>query len=282
MLTARLNQMLPDLLDTFKRFPVAVIAAIGLFVYINVVVVGHDTNSHFNTILAFAAVFFAAGAGHLIGEGRRGWSLIYALLLGFGAGALIYFDVFFHASALYLFGGLLPLLMMAPYLHRGAEQGVVWLFNVRLALAIVLALVVGLGLSAVLAGLHYLFNIEVNDELYQRIWALAVCVVGPLYGLSVIPRDLTEEIYLDTHKSGLIERGVSVLMNYVLVPLVIIYAVILHAYAIKILAAGELPKGQIGTIVSLFALGGTVTWLIGLWMRRLQKSCWTVQPIMVT
>jgi hypothetical protein len=267
MLTARLNHMLPDLLDTFKRFPVAVIAALGLFVYVNVLVVGHDTNSHFNVMLAFAAVFFAAGAGHLIGEGRGSGSLIYALALGLAAGALIYFNLFFHASELFLFGGLLPLLMIAPYLHRGVQQGAVWLFNVRLGLAAILAFVVGivfgLGLSAVLAGLHYLFNIEIADEYYQRIWALAVTVIGPLYGLSIIPRDLSEEVDLTPHKGSLMERGVSVLVNYVLVPLALIYAVILHAYAVKILVQGELPKGQIGTIVSLFALGGTATWLIG-------------------
>jgi hypothetical protein len=48
-----------------------------------------------------------------------------------------------------------------------------------------------------------------------------------------------------------------------MVPLALVYALILHAYAIKIIVNGSLPKGQIGLIVSLFAIGGTATWLVG-------------------
>jgi hypothetical protein len=267
MMTARLTHMLPDLLETLKRFPIAILAAVGVFLYVNVFVVGHSPGQLYFEILAGAAAFFAAGAGHLIGEGRGEKSLILAPVLGLLAFLLIYFQQVFHTSELFLFGGLLPLLMIAPFMRRGVGQGAVWLFNLRLALAMALALIVGLvfglGLSAVLAGLNYLLGIEVPDELYQRVWALAVTVIGPVYGLSLVPQNLTEEINLTAHQGSLMERGVSVLVNYVLVPLALIYAAILHAYAAKILVIGELPKGQIGIIVSLFALGGTATWLIG-------------------
>ncbi len=60
----------------------------------------------------------------------------------------------------------------------------------------------------------------------------------------------------------MLERGVSVLVNYVLVPVIFIYAVILHAYAVKIALEQSLPEGQIATIVTIFALGGTGAWLI--------------------
>ncbi len=63
-------------------------------------------------------------------------------------------------------------------------------------------------------------------------------------------------------KGTLLERGVSVLVNYVMVPMAIIYTLILHAYAVKILVSHALPEGQIGLMVTIFALGGTATWLI--------------------
>ncbi len=40
------------------------------------------------------------------------------------------------------------------------------------------------------------------------------------------------------------------------------YALILHAYAVKIIVSGSLPKGQVATMVSIFAVAGTGAWLI--------------------
>jgi hypothetical protein len=60
----------------------------------------------------------------------------------------------------------------------------------------------------------------------------------------------------------LLERGISVLVNYVLVPMALVYALILHAYAVKIVLDGNLPRNQIGLMVTIFALGGTGAWLI--------------------
>jgi hypothetical protein len=77
-----------------------------------------------------------------------------------------------------------------------------------------------------------------------------------------MPANLEEEVTLADTRDTLLERGVSVLVNYVMVPIAIIYTLILHAYAVKILLNQALPEGQIGLMVSIFALGGTATWLI--------------------
>jgi Domain of unknown function (DUF4153) len=264
-LTTRIDRLIPDLIDTLKRFPVCVLAALAVFIDINIWLIGNSAQQRF--VLAGCAVFLASGAGHLIGEGRGRFSLVLALVMGLAAGVLVYFDQVFHTSQLFLFGGLVPVLMLAPFMRTNAKQGALWLFNMRLGLAILLAVVVGvvfgLGVSAIVAGMDYLLGIKLDYNIYERVWALALALVGPIYGLSLVPRDVNEEIDLALHRGSLLERGVSVLVSYVMVPLALIYAVILHAYALKIMFIGELPKGQIGTIVSLFAVGGTATWLIG-------------------
>jgi hypothetical protein len=270
MFLSRLDRLVPDLFETLRRFPVAVLAALGLCIYMNIYVVRHNNVQQWNIVLAFIAAFMAGGAGHLFAEGlrfSRVRGLAIALIAGLAAAALMYYNVALHASELFLFGGLGLLLMIAPFFDRSVGQGAVWLFNLRLGLAIILAILVGVvfgaGLSAVLAGLDFLLGIKIDSELYERVWVLATTVVGPIYGLSLMPRNLTEEINLTAHQGSLMERGVSVLVNYVMVPLALIYALILHAYAIKIIVNGSLPKGQIGLIVSLFAIGGTATWLVG-------------------
>jgi Domain of unknown function (DUF4153) len=267
------QRFIPVLPLVFKRFPIPVILAVVLFVF--------EIDSYRFDLFTdevttnVEAAFFASLAGHLLGEGRGKYSLLWAILLGCLAGCLVYFGSFFQTSRMFLFGGMLPLLMVAPFLHRGVSQGAVWLFNLRLGLAFLLALlvgfVVGLGLSSVIAGLDYLFGVKFNNRYYDQVWHFAVILAGPIYGLTLVPKNLSEEIDLASHKNSLVERGISVLVNYLLVPLVLVYALILHAYAVKIGTFGSLPKGQIGTIVSLFAIGGTVTWLLG-WPWREQGT----------
>jgi hypothetical protein len=129
-------------------------------------------------------------------------------------------------------------------------------------LAVIVGLVFAGGLSAIVESLNFLFEAGLPDKLHTHIWVTAMSLVSPLYGLSLAPRNLAEEVHIGDHRDTLLERGVSILVNYVLVPIALIYALILHAYAIKILLDGTLPKNQIGTMVTIYALGGTGAWLI--------------------
>jgi hypothetical protein len=268
-LTARMERLLPDLTGVFRRFPVAVLAAVILCGYL----LSTGSRSFFDGEAfsnALAGVFLAGGIGHLFAEGRT-WEAaanwVLSAVLAISSAALVYFSAVFHTSMLFFFGGIVLLLLVAPFLRSGVKQGAVWLFNLRLALAVGLAIVVGvvfgLGVSAVVAGLNFLLNIDFGYDAYERIWTVATTLVGPVYGLSLVPKDLEEEIDLEAHQGSLLERGVSILVNYVMVPLALVYALILHAYGAKIAFLQSLPKGEIGLIVSLFAVGGTVTWLIG-------------------
>jgi Domain of unknown function (DUF4153) len=264
-----MERFLPDATQVLRRFPVAVLAAVMLCAYL----LYHlgplfFEGSVFQTTLT--AAFFAGGAGHLFAEGCKVSHVVnvaIAAACGFFAASLFHFGGWFHAAPLFFFGGIVLALMIAPFLHPDVKQGTVWLFNVRLALAFGLAIVIGtvfgLGFSAVVEGLNFLFNAGFGRQAHERIWTVATLSVGPLYGLSLVPKDIEEEINLAAHQGSLLERGVSMLVNYVMVPLALVYALILHAYAAKIAFLQSLPKGEIGLIVSLFAVGGTVTWLIG-------------------
>ncbi|MBL8907735.1 MAG: DUF4153 domain-containing protein, partial [Rhizobiales bacterium] len=181
-------------------------------------------------------------------------------------GAAAYFAQPLRISWIFLFAGLLPALMIAGFLHKDAKQGALWLINLRLGLAALLAIIVGAvfaaGLSAIVESLNFLFEAGLPNRLHSHIWATAAALVAPIYGLSLAPRNLSEEVEIADQRDSLLERGISVLVNYVLVPIALVYALILHAYAVKILIDGNLPRNQIGMMVTIFALGGTGAWLI--------------------
>jgi hypothetical protein len=120
----------------------------------------------------------------------------------------------------------------------------------------------GGGLSAIVEALDFLFDVELPNDMHSHVWITATSLVGPLFGLSLMPKDLDEEVSIEGQSGTLLERGVSVLVNYVLVPVILVYAAILHAYGVKIAAQWQLPDGQLGLMVMIFALGGTAAWLI--------------------
>ena len=263
----RLDRLIPDLSATLLRFPVPAALSVILFVYMQIALHLH-AELDWDVVAAIAAAFFGAGAAHLFAEGRS-LSRVTGFALALVAGAILaaagYFSQAFNTNLLYLFGGLAGLVMVAPFVRRDVEQGAVWLFNLRFGLAALLAIVVAvvfmLGLSGIAETLHLLFGVSTGN-IHERIWTTGLSLVGPLYGLSLLPRDLDEPVDVAAQKGSLLERGVAVLVNYVAVPVAVIYAVILHAYAVKITIDGELPKGQIATMVSIFAVGGTATWLV--------------------
>ena len=268
-LATRLEKLAPDIAVVLARFPIPAALSVLLSLYVNFISIGSSLNDEGEVIAGAAAAFIASGAAHLFSEGR-GLSRLTGILLAFAAailaGALGYFTNVFDSNLLFLFAGLIPILMIAPYMKDNAKQGALWLFNLHFGLAVLLSVVVAVlfaaGLSAIVESLNFLFNANLPSNLHEHIWSTAASLVAPIYGLSLMPKNLDEEVDIASQKGTLLERGVSVLVNFVLVPVILIYAVILHAYAVKILVEQNLPKGQIATMVSIFALGGTGAWLI--------------------
>jgi hypothetical protein len=300
-LADRLHRLVPDLSASLLRFPIAALTAIFLTVYANLDIASEITGG-FETgnqvYLSGAAAFIAALAGHFFAQARKFERPLEALIAIFAAviaGGLAFWDIQLRSSHLFLFAGLLPLLMIAGFLRRDAKQGALWLFNLRLGLAALLALIVALifagGISAIIESLNFLFGAGISSNAHEHVWATAAALIGPLYGLSLLPTNLEEEVTLAGTTDTLLARGVSVLVNYVMVPLAIIYTLILHAYAVKIALSGALPEGQIGLMVTIFALGGTATWLIawpwretGSWLLRFFMRYWfwfTIVPVIL-
>lgn len=300
-LAGRLSRLVPDLSETLARFPVPALISVLLFIYAQLDIsdnISDGATAGNYVYLGGAAAFIAAGAAHYFGQSRampKLAEIVLALAAGLIAGGLAYLDVTLSTFHLFLFAGLAPILMIAGFLRKDAKQGALWLFNLRLGLAILLAFLVGLifaaGVSAIIESLKFLFNVDLPYRAHEHVWATGAALIAPLYGLALAPTRFDEEVTLANSRDTLIERGVSVLVNYVLVPIAAIYTLILHAYAVKILINGVLPDGQIGLMVTIFALGGSASWLIawpwrdtGTWLLRFFMRFWfffTIVPVIL-
>ncbi|MCY6381349.1 DUF4153 domain-containing protein [Hoeflea prorocentri] len=278
----RLGRLLPDLSQTLYRFPVPVAFSVSVFIIGTLQIAGvispgsiYEPNDHSHRLFAeplygaLASAFLASGAAHLYAESRH-WNAVrgiaVAVATGLIATAPFWLAAALNMTVLFMFWmpGLVLCVMVAGYLSNN-DDNAMWMFNARLAMAIVLAVIVALvfflGLAAVVESVEYLFAVNFGSDSMSYLICAAVTLVGPLFGLSMVSSDL-DESFDPQLESGLLISGSRLLLNYLLVPLVLVYVAILYLYAGRILLEWDLPRGQIGLMVLLFSIGGTAVWLI--------------------
>lgn len=281
----------PNLGAAVTRFPVSSLgAAVTTIVLLALTEIDADPDTG-ATMARTGASFFAAAiialAAVLFAE-RRGWAVqsrhALALAMGLCVGLLVWFASQVNMQPLAFYPALLLLAGLAPFATRRAENASYWMFNHDLwlgfAYGVIAAILVGGGVSAILATLQYLFQIKVPSSLWAETWIVATFLVAPLVWLSTIPTrfnavddraaattagvsDRVDARTNDRTYDTVVFSGIALLVQYILVPLLLVYAAILYVYAAKILLQFELPKGQIGWMVSSFGVAGVLTALLG-------------------
>lgn len=164
----------------------------------------------------------------------------------------------------YIYPGLILAVSTAGLARRDGSEDGFWNFNhqvwLNAAVALAAACIFSPGIAAILETIRYLFAAQVGGY-YGFVMAIGFGLIGPLTWLALsLNLDAVPE--LGTDVTSFISRDISALTKYLLVPLLLIYAVVLHVYAAKIALGGTLPKGQIGWIVLSYSASVAVTALL--------------------
>lgn len=216
---------------------------------------------------------------------RRSWPLMlggllllvaYWRLLGRYPGDSRYIQYFQFSLAAHL------AVAFAPFLGRGEINGF-WQFNRRLFLRIVLsgiyASVFFGGLALALLAIDNLFDAKVNDLVYPRLWLFTVFVFQTWHFLGGVPKGLAD---LEADRDR--PRALRIFSQYLLVPLVVLYLLILYVYTAKILLSRQWPQGWVGWLVSGVSIFGVLTLLLldpgrddpeTRWIRRFARAFYT-------
>jgi hypothetical protein len=152
------------------------------------------------------------------------------------------------------------LVAVAPFIGTGAVRGF-WQYNktlfLRALIAALFSAVLYAGLAIALLALDNLFGLDVEPEWYVRLMVTLAFVFNTWLFLGGVPEDLAaleqEEDY---------PRGLKIFAQYVLVPLVAVYLVILTLYLVKVLVTQQWPSGWIGWLVSSVAAAGIFSLLL--------------------
>jgi hypothetical protein len=274
--------------QTFERFPLAIMSAIIAALAVHFVIefdFGAD-----RAALALWPVIMTAILGipffyalRVLAE-SRGWPR--RLHLGVTLAGLVLLVVYYLAlptpvkgadvvSYLLLLAAVLLATSFLPFLGVAEEENGFWQYNkvmfLRLATAVLYSAVLYVGLALALGACDALLGFDIEEETYIQLWYWIVLVYSTWFFLAGIPRDIRGLERVSDYPTAL-----RVFTQYVLIPLVFVYMVILYAYMAKIIIQWDLPKGWVGYPVIGVSLAGMLALLLVHPIRNKPESKWVV------
>lgn len=160
----------------------------------------------------------------------------------------------------------------APFLKTGSIDQF-WEYNKSLFFRILISVVYSgalfVGLSVAVLALDVLLEFDIDDEFYLTLFVMIGGIFNTWFFLSGIPNneDISEN-EIDYPK------GLKVFVQYVLIPLVTVYIVILYAYLGKIIIEWELPTGWVANLVLSFSIAGILSLLLLYPLRDKEENAW--------
>ena len=143
----------------------------------------------------------------------------------------------------------------------GGGQNAFWEYNktlfLRFLTAALYSAVLFVGLAIALAGIDNLLGVEVDENAYARLWLLILFVFNTWFFLAGTRSALSDADHPSAYPTAL-----KVFAQYVLIPLVTVYLVILTLYLGRILITQTWPSGWIGYLVSSVAVAGILSLLL--------------------
>ncbi len=152
------------------------------------------------------------------------------------------------------------LVSFAPFLRK-AKHNSFWQFNnvlfQRFLVSAFFSVVLYGGLSIALLSFNALFDFHINEDLYLELWVIIIGVFSPWFFLSGVHEKI--EI-LESNMSY--PKGLKIFTQFVLLPIVSVYLLILYAYIVKIVTQGEWPIGWVSYLVLGFSITGIFSLLL--------------------
>lgn len=294
------------LLDAFtavvRRFPMAMISAVTGVAVLMAILEDHDNATTFNLWMV-AHLGLPLFVGLVVFGEDRGWSRRDWQYWALAAGGLALLAVYFLALPdprdrgfedvdlpryMALLGVAHLFVAAAPYLN-GRRVDDFWEYNKQLFANLVIGaaytLILWGGLALAILAVDQLFDFHIQGKAYGHLFILLAGLFNTAFFLYHFPKnyafDETDTAYNAVFKN---------LCKYILIPIVILYFLILYAYAAKILLSWTLPKGWVGVLVLGFSVAGIFTYLLnyllprydpGLLISRYRRWFWWVLLPMV-
>lgn len=166
------------------------------------------------------------------------------------------------------------LVSFAGFIPKRYDQDEFWEFNKQLFLRILTAglysIVLYSGLALAILAVDNLFNVEFNRNIYLYLFFIIAGIFNTIFFLSGIPETNNKEVPLTLNYP----KGLKTFTQFILLPLISVYLVILICYEAKILVTLSLPVGWVSYLVLIFALFGILSFLLVLPIAKETENLW--------
>tara|TARA_Y100001968_G_scaffold330419_1_gene382229 strand:+ start:2677 stop:4095 length:1419 start_codon:yes stop_codon:yes gene_type:complete len=114
-----------------------------------------------------------------------------------------------------------------------------------------------IGITLALLSINLLFDFDIDEDIYGKIWIIIAGLFNTWFFVSGIPEDIEQLDNLQTYPKGL-----KIFTQYILLPLLFTYLLILYIYGGKIILLWDWPKGVVSWLISIVATLGILTFLL--------------------
>ena len=270
---------------SIKRFPLTILSAlVATICFIWMAEYDIDPGRNFPSKLVLIAMLglplFTALA--LFAE-KRNWSKVNSLIIqtaGFIFLVIYFFtlpekigDIDYHIVRILLFAITFHFMTaFLPFITSDEEHGF-WQYNKSLFLRFLTSAlfsgVLYLGLALALAAIEHLFGLNIEHQRYIQLWVVIGILINTFIFLSGIPDDLNK---LESDSSY--PKGLKVFAQYILLPLVMVYFLILIVYEAKIIFTWDWPKGWVAQLVLWYSVIGILSLLLLYPLRKISENIW--------
>ena len=172
------------------------------------------------------------------------------------------------------------LVSFAGFIPKKYDQEEFWECNKQLFIRIITggiySSVLYVGLAVAITAITKLFNVEFYKEIYGDLFIVIAGIFNTIFFLAGVPETNNSKLPLQLSYP----KGLKNFTQFVLMPLISLYLVILLCYETKILFTLSLPIGWVSYLVLIFAIFGILSFLLihpiakekgNLWMRTFSR-----------
>ena len=166
-------------------------------------------------------------------------------------------------QAIQIFGyGLLTHLVVAflPFIGN-FKINAFWQYNkslfIRAFTTILYTGVLYAGISGAILAISELFDVNFGSNIYANLWFIMALPMSVIIFCAGVPTDINE-----LESSTDLPKGLRIFVQFILIPLVVLYLLILYAYMGKIIVQWSLPQGWVTILIMVFSVLGMLAMLL--------------------
>ena len=271
---------------SLTKYPISILfAALAAFLLIVVTAEDGDGLEYLSPYIIGCSMgislFFAI---HTALENKTwpGYAKGLVMLLGLGILWLIVTDIknqmdfaTDESQAIQIFGyGLLTHLVVAflPFIGN-FKINAFWQYNkslfIRAFTTVLYTGVLFAGLSGAILAITELFDVDFGGKIYGYLYFIMALPVSVIIFTAGVPTDIKE-----LESSTDLPKGLRIFVQFILIPLVVLYLLILYAYMGKIIVQWSLPQGWVTILIMVFSVLGMLAMLLVYPYQHQKENSW--------